>query len=408
MVRLKKYFKLWELYQEMTVRIDKTRHIYIIGSRGIPVGYSGYETFVLKLTEYSKEFPEIKYHIACRDYGDEGDYNNASRFYIKTWNIGNAKAIPYDVFAFVHAIKDIKKNDYKDAWIYILACRIGPFMSHLVSRAHQHGVMVAVNPDGHEWMRGKWNKYIKRYWKYSEKLMTKYADLMVCDSTEMETYIKEEYKQYRPNTTYLSYGADENIEFCTDEQIDAWYKKYDLKEKQYYLIVGRFIPENNYELMIREFMKTDSKKALVLITDIKESYFLDRLRQNTGFEEDDRIKFVGTVFDKPLINRIRKQAFIYFHGHEVGGTNPSLLEAMACQCVICAVDVGFSREVLGNNGIFFKKDDGDLSGIITELENNEGNFLVERGLANLNRVREKYNWMTIAETYRQLWITWDK
>lgn len=381
------------------------KHIFIIGSRGLPVGYSGYETFVLKLTEYSKNLKDIKYHIACRGKGkDNVQYNNAERFYISLPPIGSAKAIIYDVLAFNKALLEIKRKGYDNAWMYILACRIGPFMNILVKKAKKMGVSVAVNPDGHEWLRGKWNKMIKKYWKYSEKLMVKHADLMICDSTEMERYIKVEYSQFHPKTIYLSYGADQNVIFCEDREIENWYKEFGLKEREYYLIVGRFIPENNYELIIREFMKSDSKRSLVLITDVKNNTFYQQLRKNTGFENDNRIKFVGTVFDRPLINRIRKQAYMYFHGHEVGGTNPSLLEAMACECAICAVDVAFSHEVLAENGIYFKKDTGHLSDLINFLEKNLTQDNIKKyGEANAIRVQEMYDWSDIALQYRCLW-----
>lgn len=380
------------------------QHIYILGSRGLPVGYSGYETFVLKLTEYSKNMPDIKYHVACRGKGENGSsYNNAERFYIQLPPIGAAKAVIYDIIAALHCIKDIKKNKYQNACIYILACRIGPFMKFIKKRCVKLGIKIAINPDGHEWMRGKWNAAIKKYWKFSEKLMVKHADLMICDAKEMERYIREEYKEYMPCTTYISYGADEEIQYCDDKTIDDWYKKFGTSLGNYYLIVGRFIPENNYELMIREFMKSDTKKDLILITDVSNNAFYERLVDSTNFVADSRIKFVGTVFDRPLINRIRRQAFIYFHGHEVGGTNPSLLEAMACKCAICAVDVRFSREVLDDNGLYFKKKDGYLCKMIQEMEQTGEEELHKVREANYQRVREFYNWECIAKEYKDVW-----
>lgn len=385
------------------------KHIFIIGSRGLPVGYSGYETFILKLTEYSKNMTDIKYHIACRGEGKNGsEYNNASRFYIKTMNIGNAKAIPYDICAFLYSLKEVKENNYENAWIYILACRIGPFMAPLVAKAHSLGINVAVNPDGHEWMRGKWNQFIKKYWKYSEKLMVKHSDLMICDSIEMERYIKEEYSPYNPRTIYLSYGADDRVDYCSDKEIEEWYQKHGLKAKEYYLIVGRFIPENNYETMIKEFIRSKTNKSLVLITDIQENEFLQKIRNNTGCENDERIKFVGTVYDRPLINHIRKNSYVYFHGHEVGGTNPSLLEAMACGCAICAVDVGFSREVLRKNGIYFRKNEGDLSELINKLDVQTVDSMMAIGYKNMINVRERYNWNNISEEYKKIWLYWGK
>lgn len=376
-------------------------HIYIIGSRGLPVGYSGYETFVLKLTEYSRNYDDIKYHVACRDEGKTGsEYNNAVRFYINTLPIGNAKAIPYDIAAFNYALTDIEKNGYKDSWIYILACRIGPFMGNLVRKAHRLGVRVAINPDGHEWMRGKWKGWIKKYWKLSERLMVKYMDLAICDSKEMERYIKDEYRMYNPQTKYLSYGADENVDYCTDEELDEWYMKFDIKRGQYYLIVGRFVPENNYEFIIREFLNSQTDKDLVVVTDYSSGRFQNALKE-TGFEKDKRIKFVGTLFDRPLLNRIRRECYIYLHGHEVGGTNPSLLEAMACGCFICAIDVPFTREVLDRNGLFFEKREGVLSNMISNMNIIDIEKTVKEN--GIKRISSHYNWETVALDYLKTW-----
>ena len=105
------------------------------------------------------------------------------------------------------------------------------------------------------------------------------------------------------------------------------YRKYGLTIKNYYLVVGRFVPENNYETMIREFMKSSSKKDFAIITNVNER-FLDELEQKLHFRDDSRIKFVGTVYNQELLMKIRENAYGYFHGHEVGGTNPSLLEAL--------------------------------------------------------------------------------
>lgn len=119
--------------------------------------------------------------------------------------------------------------------------------------------------------------------------------------------------------------------------------------------MGRFVPENNYETMIREFMKSNSKKDFVLITNVEQNKFYDQLLKDTGFDKDPRVKFVGTVYDQELLKYIRENAFAYFHGHEVGGTNPSLLEALASTKLNLLLDVGFNREVGENGAIYWKK-----------------------------------------------------
>lgn len=133
------------------------------------------------------------------------------------------------------------------------------------------GVQLYINPDGHEWMRDKWNWIIKKYWKSSEKRMVKHADLLICDSKNIERYIRSEYGMYHPNTTFIAYGADIEKSSLKDNDpiLTNWYKQFHIRPKEYYLVVGRFVPENNYETMIREFMRCKTKKDFVLITNVE-------------------------------------------------------------------------------------------------------------------------------------------
>ena len=160
--------------------------------------------------------------------------------------------------------------------------------------------------------------------KISEVLWSKHADLLVCDSKNIEKYIQEDYKQYQPKTTYIAYGTDttRSILKSSDEKVRSWFKEKNVSENEYYLVVGRFVPENNYESMIRGFLASNSKKDFVLITNVEQNKFYNQLLAKTGFDKDPRVKFVGTVYDQELLKYIRENAFAYFHGHEVGGTNP--------------------------------------------------------------------------------------
>ena len=154
----------------------KEKNIFIIGSKGIPSNYGGYETFVENLTYYRKN-ENIKYHIACiGDTEEIYEHNGARCFKIKVPNIGPAKAIIYDLKALKESIRYIKDNNIENAIIYILACRIGPFLGHYKKMCQKYGIKIYINPDGHEWLRAKWSKPIKKYWKLSEKLMVKKAD----------------------------------------------------------------------------------------------------------------------------------------------------------------------------------------------------------------------------------------
>ena len=385
------------------------KSVYIIGSKGIPAKYGGFETFVEKLTEYQQD-RSIQYYVACMRENsaksgitdDQFEHNGAICFNIDVPNIGPARAIAYDIAAVNRAIEIAKANKDEAPIFYILACRIGPFIAGLKKKIKAIGGSLFVNPDGHEWLRAKWSLPVRKYWKYSEQLMVKYADLLVCDSKNIEKYIQEDYKQYHPKTTYIAYGTDtsKSVLKPEDEKVRSWYQEKGVAENGYYLVVGRFVPENNYETMIREFMKSNSKKDFVLITNVEQNKFYDQLLQDTGFDKDSRIKFVGTVYDQELLKYIRENAFAYFHGHEVGGTNPSLLEALASTKLNLLLDVGFNREVGEDGAIYWKKD--NLQHIIKISEELSQEEIEKMNKLSTKQVKERFSWEFIVDEYEIL------
>lgn len=380
------------------------KNVFIIGSKGIPANYGGFETFVDKLTE-GKINKEIKYHVSClSDNNKEFEHNGARCFNVNVPNIGPAKAVYYDIAAFKECIKYIKSNNISNPIVYVLACRIGPFIGILKRKLKALGGTLYVNPDGHEWKRAKWNAAIRKYWKVSEKLMVKHADLLICDSKNIEKYIKEDYKQYNPKTTFIAYGADTEKSKLKDddEKLLNWYKEKNVKSKTYYLVVGRFVPENNYETMISEFMKSNTKKDFVLITNVEQNKFYEELRVKTGFDKDERIKFVGTVYDQELLKKIRENAYGYLHGHEVGGTNPSLLEALATTELNLLLDVGFNREVAEGGAVYWNKEIGNLSELLSNLEVYEEVAITGYGSNAKKRIEEEYSWKKIIEDYESI------
>ena len=384
-------------------------HVFIVGSKGIPAAYGGYETFVDKLTEYQKE-KQIQYHVACAVDEQPADqeeftYHGAHCFRIQWKKIGPARAIVYDLEAIRWSLRYVKKHQIKDFIIYVLACRIGPFINGLKRRIHAAGGRLYVNPDGHEWLRAKWSLPVRRYWKLSERLMVKKADLLICDSRNIETYIRKEYAGYHPNTTYISYGAETSLSVLEDNSgvFQNWLREKGLTAGEYYLIVGRFVPENNYETMIREFMKSHTQKAFALITNVGAS-FLRQLAERTGYERDPRIRFVGTVYDQELLKKIREQAYGYLHGHEVGGTNPSLLEAMGSTKLNLLLDVGFNREVGMDGAVYWGKGDGELASLIDRMDRITPEERRELGRKARERIRKNYSWDDITDRYEELFI----
>lgn len=382
------------------------RDIFIIGSKGIPAAYGGYETFVDKLTSLHKNNGAIRYHVACKGK-KQGvtSYNNARCFFVKVPNIGPAQAIYYDVAAIMASIKFIKKNHIQNPIIYILACRIGPFMGYLKKQIERLDGVMYVNPDGHEWKRAKWSIPVRKYWKISEKLMVKHSDLVICDSLCIEKYIKKNYAKFNPKTTYISYGAGFSSEGNSiDETFKKWISKNGLRENGYYLAVGRFVQENNYETMIREFMKSKSDKDFVIVATENDRY-MNELENKLHFNKDSRIKFVGSVYDTILLEMIRGHAFAYIHGHEVGGTNPSLLEALSSTKLNLLFDVCFNREVGQDSAYYWTKEKNDLSKLINKADGLDESKIEEIGRKARQRIRDFYSWDAIALKYEKLWLS---
>ena len=385
------------------------QHIFIVGSKGIPGNYGGYETFVDKLTEYHQNETDICYHVACAvDEKPEHrnfKYHNAHCFNILRKPIGPAQAIFYDTDALDYCIGYIKKKNIQNPIVYVLACRIGPFFKKYVDRIHALGGKVFVNPDGHEWMRAKWSAPVRKYWKFSEDLMVKHSDLLICDSKNIESYIRNTYAVYRPNTTFIAYGAETRRSKLADddEKLMNWYQEKGLTAKGYYLVVGRFVPENNYETMIREFMLSKTEKDFALITNVSDD-FLEELKEKTGFHNDKRIKFVGTVYDNELLMKIRENAYGYFHGHEVGGTNPSLLEALGSTDLNLLLDVGFNREVGEDSALYWKKDRGHLASLIEKADSMTAEEIRRMGELSTKRIQDAYSWEFICSEYRKVFL----
>lgn len=400
------------------------QNVYLIGAKSLG-NYGGYETFVNKLTEYHASNEKIKYHVACKANGDgcmsehalreahlinahEFELYSAHCFRIYVPQIGAAQAIWYDLAALHTCCQHIKQNGIKNPIIYIMACRIGPFAAHFYKKIHKLGGMVFLNPDGHEWMRTKWPVLVRKYWKISERWMVKYSDLVICDSINIEKYIHESYDgrcigKRNPKTTYIAYGADLELSKLADDDpgLAAWYNEKGLKKKNYYLVVGRFVPENSFEVMIREFMRSNSQKDFVLITNVNDK-FLHKLEEKLHFTKDKRIKFVGTVYDQQMLKKIRENAYGYFHGHTVGGTNPSLIESLSSTNLNLLVDVRFNREVAADCALYWSRDDGALAKLVDQADRMSADEIEQLGQRAKQRVRERYTWELICSQYERV------
>lgn len=381
------------------------QHVFIIGSRGLPAQYGGFETFVDQLVSHQVS-PDIQYHVACLS-NDQAyqhfDYKGVDCFTIKAPRLGPARVIAYDMMAINYALKLIKKQGIEQPIFYVLGNTIGAFVAPFASKIHKIGGRFYINPDGLEWKRAKWAKPIQAYLKYSEKIMTRHADLVISDNPGIESYIKEAYPWSK--TTYIAYGTDLSPTSLNsqDNKVREFYQKWQTQEKNYYLILGRFVPENNYETAIREFMASSTKRDLVIICNQEGNPYFEELRARTGFDQDPRVKFVGTVYDQDLLKYIRKEAFAYIHGHEVGGTNPGLLEALAQTDLNLVLGVSFNQTVAKDSAQYWTKETGNLAHLIDQVDPLED--VSEWGQRAKANMKQNFTWEKIVGEYEELFLS---
>jgi rhamnosyltransferase len=403
------------------------QHVFLIGAKNLG-SYGGYETFVNKLTEYHQNNVNIKYHVACKangtGYVNENEifgatkiskkefiYHNARCFKIRIPIIGSAQAIYYDIASIRECYKYIRRQKIVHPIIYIMACRIGPVMSHYYKKIHKNGGRIFVNPDGHEWMREKWSPLVRSYWKSSEKSMILHCDLVVCDSINIEKYIHLSYDKYiqgvkRVNTIFIPYGTDVNNNNIknNDDLSNPWFLKSFVRSKDYYLAVGRFVPENSFGIMIREFMLSHTKKDFVIVTTSNRQY-LQKLEKQLSFSLDKRIKFVGSVYDQELLTIIRKNAYAYIHGHTVGGTNPSLIESLGSTDLNLLINVDFNHEVAEDSAYYWDKTEGDLATLINMVDNLDDNKINLIGKKAKQRIYKEYTWEKVSSQYDNIFCS---
>ena len=381
------------------------QHVFIIGSRGLPAQYGGFETFVDQLVSHQVS-SDIQYHVACLSNDpayQHFDYKGVDCFTIKAPKLGPARVIAYDMMAINYALKLIKKQGIEQPIFYVLGNTIGAFVAPFARKVHKMSGKFYINPDGLEWKRAKWAKPIQAYLKYSEKIMTRHADLVISDNPGIESYIKEAYPWSK--TTYIAYGTDLSPTSLTrqDNKVREFYQKWQTQEKNYYLILGRFVPENNYETAIREFMASSTKRDLVIICNHEGNPYFEELRARTGFDQDPRVKFVGTVYDQDLLKYIRKEAFAYIHGHEVGGTNPGLLEALAHTDLNLVLGVSFNQTVAKDAAQYWTKEAGNLAHLIDQVDSLEDvSEWSQRAKANM---KQNFTWEKIVGEYEELFLS---
>ena len=389
----------------MTTQRLPQRTVFIMGARGFNAKYGGWETFVTQLmAHWTDEQVQFIIPELCTTPPTEPEKRHGSirlpQIYVRP--IGGATMVVFAAKAFYAALRTVQREGLQNAVFYILGLRIGPVVLWKRSTLRRLGIRVLINPDGMEWQRAKWNAAVKRYFLWSEKTMYQTSDHVVADNPAIERYVLAKYPQLNGKTSCIAYGATLPNDVLPFEQTGLLERYPHLRPQEYYLIVGRFVPENNYELILREYIASSTTKPLVIITNLEHNAFYAALQASTGFESDPRILLVGPEYDPARLTAIRAHAFAYFHGHSAGGTNPSLLEALASTSVNLLFDVAFNREVALDAALYFTADKGSLREVMRQAEAFSDEQRVAMAQAAKTRIRDAFTWEHIVAQYTEL------
>jgi len=355
--------------------------ISIIGSRGYPYVYSGYETLVKNIGERMVT-GGAQVTVYCHSYlfdQKPKQLNGIHLKYIPTIKSKSLSQPIHSFLAFWHAA--FSNADI----VLVLNVSNGPF--GIITRLFKKPTLI--NVDGLEWMRPKWKGFGAIYFKWAAKMAVRFMDLIVTDAVAMQTIYKNE---FNAESVVITYGADSN-KGASESLLNKW----QLQSQDYYLIVGRMIPDNNSDIIIEGFINSSSTKKLVIVGDVP---YQDAYATKIKSYQDDRLVFTGYITNGDELASLYKYCFAYMHGHEFGGTNPTLLKAMANGCAIGAIDTVFSREVLQNDqfGTYFKKDIYALSNWFQWAEANTDKLSSLRLIVS-NGLNEKYDWDLVTDLY---------
>lgn len=363
--------------------------IAILGIRGLPSTYSGYETFIGELApRLVARGHDVTIYCRRALFTERPDRHLGMRMkYLPSLEHKFLSTLTHTALATVHAT--FAGFDL----LFVVNAANGLFgcIPRLAGRP------CILNVDGMEWLRPKWNALGKAFFKTSARLGTQFYDEIVTDADEMHRLYAQ---QFGIDSTYIAYGA--NIETSSSPEV---VRSYGLEPRDYYLIASRLIPDNNADLIVEAFVKSGSARTLAIAggADYKgntvEQAFLDRLKSLAN----GRVKFLGHVGQSGHVKELHCHCFAYLHGHQFGGINPSLLKALGYGNLIFALNTPFNAEVLdhGRCGVLYEKNADDLAARLAALEADPERAEAFRRQAP-GRIRERFTWEQITDEYEAL------
>jgi glycosyltransferase involved in cell wall biosynthesis len=355
----------------------------MIGDRGIPARYSGFSTLVEEVATRLVAEHGMDVTVYCRtQYFDEHppEYRGVKLVYLRAPGGKSFESLLHSARAIVHAA--LRPFDA----VLVVDPGNGPLTLPLVLARKPF----AIHTDGKGWQRTKWSALQRRYYKWSEWWSARLATRLVADSPAMQTYYRDEYGS---SSSYIPYGS-----VVGGPPSDRALAEFGLQPGGYHLVVARLEPENNVDFVIREYKASRARLPLVYVGAAR--YESEHSRSVMG-QADERVRCLGAIYDAELLNGLYRHCRTYLHGHEVGGTNPSLLRAMGAGAACVPIDVVYHREVLGGEGRYFTKESGRLGALIEELEQDGSEV---RRLGKLARARADalYRWDAVAAAYAEV------
>lgn len=357
--------------------------VAIIGTVGIPANYGGFETLVEQLVRHNHS-EDLQYAVYCsrKSYNDERwVYHGAKTEYVGL-NANGIQSIPYDILSLVKAAR---KSDVV-LILGVSGCAFLPIF-RLFSKKR-----LVINIDGLEHRRDKWNKWARRFLKYSECQAVKYGDIIVTDNQGITDYVKEEYCK---TSELIAYGGDHVLCDIPEEKQNQILKEYGLTSGDYSLGICRIEPENNVHTILDAYSRMPDK-TLVFIGNWQKSEYGASLLEK--YSNATNIKLISAVYELDRLYALRNNCSVYLHGHSAGGTNPSLVEAMFFAKPIIAYDCIYNRESTENKAKYFHSSE-ELINIIKDSSRNFDN-----NAASMQEIADRrYRWDTIARQYERLY-----
>ena len=354
--------------------------IGILGTRGIPNHYGGFEQFAEFFATYAAgQGHEVYVYNSHSHPYKETEFKSVKiiHCYDPENKIGTVGQFIYDL----NCIRDARKRDFD------IILQLGYTSSSVWFTLHPKNAIVITNMDGLEWKRTKYSKKVQKALQIAERLAVKKSDYLIADSIGIQKYIKEKYQK---ESAYIAYGAH-NFNNPNPEIL----KEYQVEKENFNMIMARFEPENNLDMVLEGVAMAKVKTPILVIGNHNTKY---GTYLKNKFEAFSHIRFLGAVYNLDHLNNLRYYSNLYFHGHTVGGTNPSLLEAMASKALIAAHNNDFNKGVLKDNACYFSNSE-EVKKILNTVKKIDNLQFVENNYA---AIASTFNWEKINEQYLQL------